>query len=140
MIKFSVKLVALAISLTLSAASFAQTPATTTPPSKASTTKASASAASAAPAKAAAATPATPAKAAATTPAAPAKAAAAPAKGAKTAAAGGTPDKVWLNTDSNVYHCYGAKTYGTTKQGAYMSEADAKAKGGRADHGKACSK
>ena len=53
-------------------------------------------------------------------------------------APGGGPDKVWLNTASNVYHCPGTRYYGTTKAGAYMTEAEAKAKGGRPDHGKAC--
>ncbi len=47
---------------------------------------------------------------------------------------------VWLNTGSNVYHCPGTKYYGTTKAGAYMTEAEAKAKGGRPDGGKSCSK
>ena len=64
------------------------------------------------------------------------------AKGAastKTAAPGGGPGLVWLNTASNVYHCYGKEYYGTTKAGKYMTEADAKAAGGRPDHGKACS-
>jgi hypothetical protein len=55
-------------------------------------------------------------------------------------AAGGGPGLVWVNTDSKVYHCYGTKYYGTTKQGKYMSEADAKAAGDRPDHGNACSK
>ena len=53
-------------------------------------------------------------------------------------APGGGPDKVWLNTASNVYHCPGTRYYGTTKAGVYMTEAEAKAKGARPDHGKPC--
>jgi hypothetical protein len=88
------------------------------------------------PAAAAPATAATPAPAAATPSSAPAAKAAAD----KTAPApGGGAGKVWLNTASNVYHCEGTQWYGKTKAGAYMTEAEAKAKGAHADHGKPCS-
>jgi len=36
---------------------------------------------------------------------------------------------VWVNTKSHKYHYAGHRSYGTTKQGAYMCEADAKAAG-----------
>jgi hypothetical protein len=56
------------------------------------------------------------------------------------AAAGGGDGKVWVNTKSKVYHCEGSKSYGKTKVGEFMTEADAKAKGNHGDHGKTCGK
>jgi hypothetical protein len=47
--------------------------------------------------------------------------------------------QVWVNTDSHVYHRPGNRWYGKTKQGSYMSEAQAQAQGAKPDHGKACS-
>ena len=39
---------------------------------------------------------------------------------------------VWVNTDSGVYHKPGTRWYGKTKQGKYMTEADAQKAGFRA--------
>lgn len=57
----------------------------------------------------------------------------------RTAAAGGGAGKVWVNTDSKVYHCEKDAVYGKTKKGEYMTEAQAKASGARPSRGKECS-
>ena len=43
---------------------------------------------------------------------------------------------VWVNTKSHIYHYAGTRSYGATKQGAYMCEADAAAAGDRASKGR----
>ncbi|RDS79130.1 hypothetical protein DWU98_19170 [Dyella monticola] len=59
---------------------------------------------------------------------------------ATTAAAGGGPGQVWVNTGSKskAYHCQGSKWYGKTKQGKYMSTADAQAAGYHAAKNEKC--
>ncbi|MFL6505935.1 MAG: signal protein [Candidatus Udaeobacter sp.] len=62
----------------------------------------------------------------------------APAKGTnakattKAPAPGGGHGKVWVNSETHVYHKEGSPFYGTTKQGKYMTEADAIKQGNKA--------
>jgi hypothetical protein len=51
-----------------------------------------------------------------------------PAASSSDIAAAKASGKVWVNTSSGVYHKSG-RWYGTTKEGKFMTEADAKAAG-----------
>jgi hypothetical protein len=70
--------------------------------------------------------------------ASPAAVSSVPAKNRSAAAAanppapGGGHGRVWVNTDSHVYHKEGSRYYGTTKKGKYMTEAEAVKEGNRA--------
>jgi hypothetical protein len=48
-----------------------------------------------------------------------------------TATSAGGNDRVWVNTETHVYHVQGSRFYGNTRHGAYMTEAQAKAEGDR---------
>ncbi len=48
---------------------------------------------------------------------------------------GGGPGMVWVNTESHVFHREGSHYYGKTKQGKYMTEAEALKEGDRAAAG-----
>lgn len=54
------------------------------------------------------------------------------AKTASSPAPGGGHGKVWVNTETHVYHKEGSRFYGTTKKGKYMSEAEAIKEGNKA--------
>ena len=110
----------------------ASAPAHSAKAAKASTAATAAPAAASTPAPAAAAAPA-PASAPA-----PARAPKASSTSNMTQAPGGGAGMVWVNTPTNVYHCPGSRYYGKTKEGKYMTEAQAKAAGAHADHGKGC--
>jgi len=49
-----------------------------------------------------------------------------------TPAPGGGHGLVWVNTDTHIYHKEGSRFYGKTKNGKYVSEADAIKEGDRA--------
>ncbi|HEX3891013.1 MAG TPA: hypothetical protein VHW46_00435 [Terracidiphilus sp.] len=70
--------------------------------------------------------------AAAPAPAKTAKPAAAPAPSASDIAAAKAKGMVWANLNTKVYHFSTDSTYGTTKNGKFMTEADAKTAGYRA--------
>lgn len=53
-------------------------------------------------------------------------------------APGAGSDKVWVNTNSSVYHCPGDRFYGKTSHGRYMTEAAAKSAGAKGVGGKTC--
>jgi len=72
----------------------------------------------------------------ATAPPAPTATAAAPPAATAPAAVG--TGKVWVNTRSKIYHCEGTKFYGKTKDGEYMTQEEAKAKGYSANRKKDC--
>lgn len=46
--------------------------------------------------------------------------------------------KVWVNSNSGVYHCPGSRSYGMTASGTFMTEGEARSAGYRAAYGKAC--
>jgi hypothetical protein len=52
-----------------------------------------------------------------------------PVTAVKPAPPANTAGMVWVNTDTGIYHKPGTRWYGKTKQGKYMSEADAKKAG-----------
>lgn len=137
--KSPLRILAVTVGLFCASAGFTQTPAPATQPGAAvnapgaHTVKESTPPVLKTPAPAHAASP-------AMAPAAPGEktgpATARPEAAHKAAAAGG--GKVWASAKSKAYHCEGTKLYGKTKDGVYMTEADAKAKGYHAEHGKTC--
>jgi hypothetical protein len=55
-----------------------------------------------------------------------------------TQSAGNPTVKVWVNTNSRVYHCPGTRWYGTTKRGEFMTQCEAQSKGYRPAYGATC--
>ena len=52
--------------------------------------------------------------------------------------AGNPTVKVWVNTNSGVYHCPNTVWYGKTKSGQYMTQREAQARGYRPAYGAVC--
>ena len=52
--------------------------------------------------------------------------------------AGNPSVRVWVNTNSGVYHCPGTRWYGATKEGEYMTQRQAQNKGYRPAYGRVC--
>ena len=51
----------------------------------------------------------------------------------------GNPNvKVWVNTNSGVYHCPNTRWYGNTKSGRFMTQREAQSKGYRPAYGAVC--
>jgi hypothetical protein len=46
--------------------------------------------------------------------------------------------RVWINTNSGVYHCPGTRWYGRTKEGVFMTQQEALEKGNRPAYGNVC--
>ncbi|MFZ3216130.1 MAG: helix-hairpin-helix domain-containing protein [Candidatus Acidiferrales bacterium] len=110
------------------AASVSPQPASSASKRRSSSTAAADVPAPSSPAPTSSAAPAAPAPAASAPPAAPA----ATAKSAPQAQPPPGNGMVWVNLDSGVYHKEGTRYYGKTKNGKYMSEADALKAGYRA--------
>jgi hypothetical protein len=55
-----------------------------------------------------------------------------------TQSAGNPTVKVWVNTNSGVYHCPGTRWYGNTKSGQFMTQREAQSKGYRPAYGSVC--
>lgn len=51
---------------------------------------------------------------------------------------GNSDAKVWVDTNSGVYHCPGTRWYGNTKQGKYMTQGQAQDASYRPAYGKVC--
>ena len=56
----------------------------------------------------------------------------------KNSATGNPSVKVWVNTDSGTYHCPGARWYGKTRNGEYLTQKEAQEKGFRPAASRAC--